>query len=203
MMVWMYYYSMPKNTICSTCGQPKDRRARECKSCGNRRKALLQWESKSSLAKLSDSLRESWKSRKRSFDDISEDTRWRYKTDGRAYTFYWERGKRKWIYRHQWVWIKHHGAIPRGHQVHHIDFNRTNDALSNLECIPRSEHLKIHQAELFASSLKARGYESISDSERYATCEQCGKQFSITTRAKSNRFCSQKCYWESMKGGVR
>ena len=46
---------------------------------------------------------------------------------------------------HRLEWMKHHGAIPDGFVVHHIDENKLNWDIQNLELISRSEHLKRHK----------------------------------------------------------
>ena len=52
-------------------------------------------------------------------------------------------GKNQHIHRLQW--IKHHGAIPVDCVVHHVDENKLNWDIKNLELISRSEHLKRHK----------------------------------------------------------
>ena len=42
------------------------------------------------------------------------------------------------------VWIAHYGAIPKGYDIHHKDENKYNNDISNLQCITRSEHTKLH-----------------------------------------------------------
>ena len=42
------------------------------------------------------------------------------------------------------AWVDAFGAIPRGHVVHHIDFDPTNNALENLQILPYSEHTSLH-----------------------------------------------------------
>ena len=45
---------------------------------------------------------------------------------------------------HRWV-IRKHGIRLRGyHQVHHIDGNKLNNDISNLQVITRGEHERIH-----------------------------------------------------------
>ena len=48
---------------------------------------------------------------------------------------------------HRAVWEKHHAPIPPGWDVHHIDRDRTNNAVANLMCLPKDEHTKLHAAE--------------------------------------------------------
>jgi acetone carboxylase gamma subunit len=40
------------------------------------------------------------------------------------------------------IYEQHHGAIPKGHVIWHIDLNRYNDVPENLEAISRAEMLK-------------------------------------------------------------
>ena len=69
------------------------------------------------------------------------------------------------------------GKIPDGYQIHHKDFNPTNNAITNLQLLTRSEHAGIH---LGAGS-----------SKEYI-CEFCGKIFIATSQSPA-RFCSRKC----------
>jgi hypothetical protein len=51
-------------------------------------------------------------------------------------------GKRK--PEHHYIWEKVNGPIPKGYAVHHIDFNKLNNNLENLELLTHSEHSKKH-----------------------------------------------------------
>lgn len=53
-----------------------------------------------------------------------------------------------WRPRAQIVWESHHGAIPRGHLVHHEDRDTLNDEIGNLFAVSRRDHLLEHQIEL-------------------------------------------------------
>ena len=48
---------------------------------------------------------------------------------------------------HRWIWEQENGAIPDGYVIHHDDGNKTNNDLSNLQCVSRSEHSRLHAAE--------------------------------------------------------
>jgi predicted DNA-binding protein YlxM (UPF0122 family) len=41
---------------------------------------------------------------------------------------------------HRYIWEKEKGKIPKGWDIHHIDEDRTNNIISNFECLPKSEH---------------------------------------------------------------
>jgi hypothetical protein len=41
---------------------------------------------------------------------------------------------------HRYVWETERGKIPSGWDVHHIDGDRTNNIIDNLECLSKAEH---------------------------------------------------------------
>lgn len=43
---------------------------------------------------------------------------------------------------HRVVWVWHNGAIPKGKEVNHIDYNRSNNHISNLEVVTHSENMQ-------------------------------------------------------------
>lgn len=45
---------------------------------------------------------------------------------------------------HRYIWKKHHGEIPDGFHVHHIDGDRRNNHISNLTLMPHSRHAAYH-----------------------------------------------------------
>ncbi len=49
-----------------------------------------------------------------------------------------------WKYYHHYVWEKHNGAIPEGYHIHHIDGNKLNNKIENLEIMTESKHHKHH-----------------------------------------------------------
>lgn len=51
-------------------------------------------------------------------------------------------GKRKRL--HRYVWECSNGDIPEGHDIHHIDENKYNNSLENLELIMNKEHGRLH-----------------------------------------------------------
>ena len=52
-----------------------------------------------------------------------------------------ENGKR--IFAHRWEWEKYKGPIPEGYDIHHIDGDKKNNAIENLECLPHDVHAKL------------------------------------------------------------
>jgi hypothetical protein len=45
---------------------------------------------------------------------------------------------------HRYVWEYFNGAIPSDYDVHHIDEDRSNNSISNLECLPKADHTRLH-----------------------------------------------------------
>ena len=45
---------------------------------------------------------------------------------------------------HRLVYEDFYGEIPEGYQVHHIDRDKDNNSISNLQLLSNSEHQKIH-----------------------------------------------------------
>jgi hypothetical protein len=79
--------------------------------------------------------------------------------------------------------------LERGEQVHHLDRDKTNNALANLEVLSSAEHARLHAAE---QRLRARRVS--------VTCAACGKAFETkASRATASdprnrtRFCSVTC----------
>lgn len=42
------------------------------------------------------------------------------------------------------IYEQHHGPIPKGYHIHHVDGNHTNNNIENLRCITAKEHFDIH-----------------------------------------------------------
>src|SRR3954463_11449624 len=116
---------------------------------------------------------------------------------------------------HEEVWIAHHGAIPPGHHVHHIDGNTANNSHENLACLSPDEHREHHLAGLrerlqrpehlaHLERIRDKAAEWHRSDEghewhrehgrraaerqplRTATCEQCGQGYQSK---RPRRFC--------------
>jgi hypothetical protein len=53
-------------------------------------------------------------------------------------------GKRFTMLVHRWNWMQAFGEIPKGMHIHHIDENKLNNSLDNLEMISASDHKRLH-----------------------------------------------------------
>ena len=71
------------------------------------------------------------------------------------------------------VWKFHNGDIPKGYEIHHIDQNKDNNQIENLQCLTRKEHVSVH-IEL----KRAQGL--IAPKKPQLVCARCGKSFTST-----------------------
>lgn len=49
---------------------------------------------------------------------------------------------------HRFVWEYYNGSIPEGYDVHHVDGNRANNDISNLQLLKSSDHKRLHGEKL-------------------------------------------------------
>ena len=69
----------------------------------------------------------------------------------------------------------------KGYDSHHIDENKDNNDISNLQLVKRKEHATAHASEQIRTKIKK-------------ICEYCGEEYeSPSNVAHRQRFCSQKC----------
>lgn len=112
---------------------------------------------------------------------------------------------------HRWVWENINGLIPKEMEIHHIDKNKDNNEIENLEIVSRSDHQKIHAQEKSQKEhlnkvrpiewLKSEeGRKVVSEKgkkvwserkEHEIICEGCGIKAYFKRWA---RFCSKNCY---------
>ena len=83
---------------------------------------------------------------------------------------------------HQDIWIYYHGEIPKGYEIHHIDGDKGNNDIYNLQLLTKAEHRRLH---LSKPELK-------SQFEKVFECEYCHKKFTAVD-CGTNRFCSPEC----------
>lgn len=114
---------------------------------------------------------------------------------------------------HREIWKAHHGTIPVGHCIHHIDRDTGNNDISNLQCMPLGEHHKEHPspgcphgmakaqvaAVVWHKSKAGRAWhsghakQSIKKRTWVIDCKHCGKRVEFRGRIQRPKFCSNNC----------
>ncbi len=64
---------------------------------------------------------------------------------------------------HVLVWERNYGEVPDGMQIHHIDGNKQNNDISNLQLVTPLEHKRIHEGCKFINGVW------------YKPCKCCGE----------------------------
>ena len=67
-----------------------------------------------------------------------------YKRADNAYWYSCTPVNGKRVYMHRYVWEYYNKPIPKDYAIHHIDLNRDNNDISNLQYLPKKEHAKLH-----------------------------------------------------------
>ncbi len=95
----------------------------------------------------------------------------------------------KLVHLHRAVWTYYYGEIPDGYVVHHIDFNKDNNDISNLMLMTNAEHMKFH-----AENKKP---QKPSKKSKFK-CIVCGKEYEAVNIGR-NLYCSKECLEEYKK----
>ena len=82
------------------------------------------------------------------------------------------------ILEHRKVWFDFYGDLPDGHVVHHINGDRHDNRIENLQAMSRSDHMKEHYKEGLGLRNGEREYEQL-------TCVVC--KVSFIRKAHINR----------------
>ena len=94
---------------------------------------------------------------------------WEYfrKSEGRWYIKWRNKGSRKIYSKRRAVfnWEKENGKLPKGYETHHINFDKTDDRIENLQCLLRREHRLLHGKE--------REDHKVINGIEYRRCQRC------------------------------
>ena len=125
------------------------------------------------------------------------------------------------ILMHKYVWEYYKGKIPSGYEVHHIDRNRANNDISNLQLLSKEEHKRLHSELLTNEEREWRRKNVIENAVpkavawhkseegkawhknqvqnrkdnrtiRSSVCVCCGKSF-IRFSNRGSKYCSTAC----------
>lgn len=122
---------------------------------------------------------------------------------------------------HRFVWEYYNGPIPKGYVVHHIDEDKSNNAIENLELMKLGSHSRLHLSEYARKNYKRmmsnldevarpaanewhksetgrewhkKQYERTKEKLHHTEpikCQNCGKEF--VGQPGKDRFCSNAC----------
>jgi hypothetical protein len=124
-------------------------------------------------------------------------------------------------YMHRDVWRHHNGTIPDGHSVHHVDHDRANNHIGNLELLSDSAHASMHgrlraqfdpqgtrdrmasirpSASEWHRSEEGRAWHrahalrvAASLGNESHVCIRCGKNYLVQIGKRKRGFCSTVC----------
>lgn len=84
---------------------------------------------------------------------------------------------------HRFLWQFYNGEIPEGYDIHHKDFNKENNDISNLELVTKEDHKKIHLSHKIKRTPRKK---------QKFICTVCGNEYESVNHGNNN-YCSQKC----------
>lgn len=113
-------------------------------------------------------------------------------------------------------WELHNGLIPPGYVIHHIDRDRRNNSIENLQMLTRSDHGKLHQEEddhLYPRRVVSRHIHRAAYMKTYRktktephNCGWCGRKYYRDIYGKT-KTCSHSCgshlFWSLKKQLVK
>ena len=84
---------------------------------------------------------------------------------------------------HRMVWTCYNGEIPANYDIHHKDFDKNNNDISNLIALPKAVHIQLHA--------RANGLKTRKNRGKFI-CVNCGREYEADDNGH-NLYCSKKC----------
>lgn len=111
---------------------------------------------------------------------------------------------------HRAIWTVHRGPIPPGFHIHHVNGDKSDNRLENLECLSHGEHssrhcqekLAPHREKAIAGSIAATRRNTAIHRQRVLTCAQCGGSYSSGS-AHPRVYCSSACIEAARSGAFK
>lgn len=93
---------------------------------------------------------------------------------------------------HRYMYEKHNSKIPKGYDVHHIDFNPLNNNPENLTLLKKGDHMRLHnKGKKLPYSTRLAVIESNKKRTKPVICLNDGKLFnSIKSASEFYKICS-------------
>lgn len=86
---------------------------------------------------------------------------------------------------HRAVYAYYRGEIPANYEIHHVDENKANNTLVNLQCLTKQEHRRLHNNQSL---------------QEERICKICGKVFIVQKGCQKHViYCSKKCQYEASR----
>ena len=65
----------------------------------------------------------------------------------------------KTLFKHRYIWEKHYGKIPKDMVIHHIDGNKQNNEIENLQMMTDMEHRKkYNQKRITGNNIESKWF---------------------------------------------